>query len=328
MLKICFYSFKNRHFGEASAKAMDTTWYKRAVDHHTIEPDSFVFSVPIDSGYTGKANATLVTAAHAIFIDHRGHNKAPAAVVGLQYQHDSLARHFRNITSACTGTGHCRKTCATEELDCYVLDNNGFVIISESTEHTGKFFGQIDGTIMDSLVQDRIYRRVTLMNYQGLCSDRDNPYTAAGDVTTRPNRHFAQLFNTIVSLATAWISMFPNPVQAWPHYSEQYMDRNFGEDSDDSSYPEEYDDEVLDAVDNNVEHTTEHGVRVQLANVRNRNCVIFERFFDFIFYFFIFVSSIFRMILRKSQLPHRNQLQHQHQRQKLFPIHHLHGHAI
>lgn len=268
LLKIQLYLLLNRHFGEASAKAMDTTWYKRAVDHHTIEPDSFVFSVPFDSGYTGKSNATLVTAAHAIFIDHRGHNKAPAAVVGLQYQHDSLARHFRNITSACTGMGHCRKTCATEELDCYVLDNNGFVIISESTEHTGKFFGQIDGTIMDSLVQDRIYRRVTLNNYQGLCSDRDNPYTAAGDVTTRPNRHFAQLFNSIVSLATTWISLFPNPVKAWPHYSEQYMDSNLGEDSDDSSYPEEYDDEVLDSVDN-TEHTTEHGVRVQLANVRN-----------------------------------------------------------
>lgn len=46
-----------------------------------------------------KANAPLVTAAHAIFIENRGH-KAPAAVVGLQFQHDSLARHFRNITSA------------------------------------------------------------------------------------------------------------------------------------------------------------------------------------------------------------------------------------
>lgn len=49
--------------------------------------------------YTSKTNVTLVTAAHAIFIEHKGH-KAPAAVVGLQFQHDSLARHFINITSA------------------------------------------------------------------------------------------------------------------------------------------------------------------------------------------------------------------------------------
>lgn len=52
----------------------------------------------------------------------------------------------------------CKKTCASEELDCYILDNNGFIIISEKHEHTGKFFGEIDGTIMDSLVQDKIFR--------------------------------------------------------------------------------------------------------------------------------------------------------------------------
>lgn len=236
---------------------MDSTWYKRAVDQHTIEPDSFVFSVPFDSGYTGKSNATLVTAAHAIFIDHRGHNKAPAAVVGLQYQHDSLARHFKNITSACTGMGHCRKTCASDELDCYVLDNNGFVILSESTEHTGKFFGHIDGTIMDSLVQDRIYRRVSLMNYQGLCSDRENPYTAAGDITARPHRHLSWLFKYIVSFATTWISLLPNPVKSWPHYSEQYMDHTLIEDPEDETYPDEYDDEVVEPVDT-VDSTTEH----------------------------------------------------------------------
>ncbi|XP_031622990.1 voltage-dependent calcium channel subunit alpha-2/delta-4 [Contarinia nasturtii] len=245
------------HFGEVYAKAMDSTWYKRAVDQHSIEPDSFVFSVPFDSGYTGKSNATLVTAAHAIFIDHRGHNKAPAAVVGLQYQHDSLARHFKNITSACTGMGNCRKTCASDELDCYVLDNNGFVIISESTEHTGKFFGHIDGTIMDSLVQDRIYRRVSLMNYQGLCSDRENPYTAAGDLTTRPNHHFSWLFKYIVSFATTWISLLPNPVQSWPHYSEQYMDHSLVDESEDETYPDEYDDEAAEPNDV-VEQTTEH----------------------------------------------------------------------
>lgn len=262
---------------------MDSTWYKRAIDQHTIESDSFVYSVPFDSGYTSKTNATLVTAAHAIFIDHRGHNKAPAAVVGLQYQHDSLARHFKNITSACTGTGHCRKTCASDELDCYVLDNNGFVILSESTEHTGKFFGHIDGTIMDSLVQDRIYRRVSLMNYQGLCSDRDNPYTAAGDITSRPNRQFAWLFKYIVTVASTWISLFPNPVQSWPHYGEQYMDRTLIEDNEDSSYPDEYDDEVLEPVDP-VEPTTEH-------NVGNSYIYSFSRGdqFRIVFFFSFFI---------------------------------------
>lgn len=39
----------------------------------------------------------LVTATHAIYIGKS--HKAPAAVVGLQFQHSSLATHFVNITS-------------------------------------------------------------------------------------------------------------------------------------------------------------------------------------------------------------------------------------
>lgn len=228
---------------------MDQSWYQRAVDHHAVESDSFVFSVPFDSGYTAKENATLVTASHAIFIEHRGHNSAPVAVVGLQYQHDSLARYFINITSACTGGGHCRKTCASDELDCYLLDNNGFVIISESTEQTGKFFGQIDGTIMDSLVQDRIYRRVTLMNYQGLCSDRDNPYSAAGEIR-RPYVPISWLVKYFVSIFATWISMLPAPINAWPHYSDSLnVDRDItmADDIDDSIYGDDYDDDLFDS---------------------------------------------------------------------------------
>lgn len=260
---------------------MDSTWYKRAVDQHTIEPDSFVFSVPFDSGYTLKTNATLVTAAHAIFIDHRGHNKAPAAVVGLQFQHDSLARHFKNITSACTGSGQCKKTCASDELDCYLLDNNGFVILSESSEHTGKFFGNIDGTIMDSLVQDRIYRRATLMNYQGLCPDRENPYTAASVHTTRPNQQLEWIFKYFVSFATTWLSLFSHPIYAWPHYSEQNYMENLGDDADDSAYPDDYDEDIASI--NGIEPTTENVVCIQLDEFSVYFSIIFLKMLNYNF---------------------------------------------
>lgn len=87
-----------RHFSENNVRAMDETWYKRAVDQHSIEPESFVFSVPFDVGSYGKP---LITATHAVFVEHKGH-RAPAAVVGLQYQHSTLASHFLNITSKVT----------------------------------------------------------------------------------------------------------------------------------------------------------------------------------------------------------------------------------
>jgi hypothetical protein len=77
-------------------RATDEVWYKRAVDQHGIESDSFVFSVPFDAASSTKP---LVTATHAIFVEQKGH-RAPAAVVGLQIQHSSLVSHFRNITSS------------------------------------------------------------------------------------------------------------------------------------------------------------------------------------------------------------------------------------
>ncbi|XP_053983489.1 voltage-dependent calcium channel subunit alpha-2/delta-3 isoform X3 [Hylaeus volcanicus] len=161
-------------FAQKYARAMDSSWYKRAVDQHSIEPESFVFSVPFDAAADNPN--PLVTATHAVFIG-KGH-KAPAAVVGFQFQHSSLASHFVNMTSTCSGM-NCKKNCASEELDCYILDSNGFIIISERHEHTGKFFGEIDGTIMDSLVQDRIYRKVTVTDYQGTCSPQESHQSAA-----------------------------------------------------------------------------------------------------------------------------------------------------
>ncbi|BFF94220.1 voltage-dependent calcium channel subunit alpha-2/delta-4 [Drosophila madeirensis] len=227
------------HFSEDNVRAMDTSWYKRAIDQHAVEPDSFVYSVPFGSGYAIKSNATLVTASHAIFVEHRGH-KAPAGVVGLQFQHDSLAKHFINITSTCTAASAsgCKRTCASDNLDCYVLDNSGFVIISEEMEHTGKFFGQIDGTIMDSLVQDRIYKRVTVNDFQGVCSDADNPYTAAGGIL-KPNRLGSWFFNHLVALSATWLSFMPARLRAWPQdeYTYDNEDVVFVE----NNYSDEYD---------------------------------------------------------------------------------------
>ncbi|EDW51852.1 GM14254 [Drosophila sechellia] len=224
------------HFSEDNVRAMDTSWYKRAIDQHSVEPDSFVYSVPFGSGYAIKSNATLVTASHAIFVEHRGH-KAAAGVVGLQFQHDSLAKHFINITSACTGMTGCKRTCASDNLDCYVLDNSGFVIISEEMEHTGKFFGQIDGTIMDSLVQDRIYKRVTVNDYQGVCSDADNPYTAAGGIL-KPHRLGSWFFNHLLALSAAWLSLMPASLRAWPQ--EEYTYDNEDVVFVDNNYSDEY----------------------------------------------------------------------------------------
>ncbi|XP_059481802.1 voltage-dependent calcium channel subunit alpha-2/delta-3 isoform X2 [Neocloeon triangulifer] len=204
------------HFSESNMRSLDEVWYQRAVEQHAVEPDSFVFSVEGESD----KGAPLVTASHAVFVEHKGH-RAPAAVVGLQFKQTALTSHFINITSTCQGYPNCRKTCASDELDCYVLDNNGFVILSESPEHSGKFFGTLDGTIMDSLVQDRIFKRVPMHDYQGACHDTRTTSTDAAPKLYAPHRHLSAIFQWAGAKALWMLSSLIAPTWSMPIPQEE-----------------------------------------------------------------------------------------------------------
>lgn len=89
---------------------------------------------------------------------------------------------------------------------------------------------------MDSLVQDRIYRRVPVMDYQGICSDKDNPYRAAGD-HLQPATPMRWIFKYFVTYLASWLSFFVTPHTAWPHYDDyEYREPNY----DDDTYVPEY----------------------------------------------------------------------------------------
>lgn len=99
MQQVFLELFFIRPFGKDNGRAIDEPWYQRAVDQHAVEPESFVFSVPFADGPPdSNPDRILVTASHAVFVESKGH-RAPAAVVGLQYLHSSIASHFLNITS-------------------------------------------------------------------------------------------------------------------------------------------------------------------------------------------------------------------------------------
>lgn len=104
---------------------------------------------------------------------------------------------------------------------------------------------------MDSLVQDRIFRRVGLMDYQGLCSDRDNPYNGAG-VRIRPIQSLPLVFKYFFTLITTWMSFLATPVISWPVaynyeddeipiYEDEYDPPEYGQpqDFDDHAAPPE-----------------------------------------------------------------------------------------
>jgi hypothetical protein len=46
------------------------------------------------------------------------------------------------------------------------------VVLAESTNHTGRFFGDVEGAVMDSLrTGNGVFRKIPMFDYQGLCTD-------------------------------------------------------------------------------------------------------------------------------------------------------------
>jgi len=186
------------HFAEVNNEAIDEVWYKRAVEYHYNNPQSFVFSVPFDIGDT---RPTLVTATHAIFREQNG-LKAPAAVVGVHINYEQFAENFMKVTTSSGGQGYKTNTgemlsCKNESIECYVLDNNGFVIISEDPLNTGKFFGEIDGTILKSLEKNQVFKKIRIFDYQAICLESADDGSPASMILT-PFKMLTWLFNWVL----------------------------------------------------------------------------------------------------------------------------------
>ncbi|XP_071745577.1 voltage-dependent calcium channel subunit alpha-2/delta-3 isoform X39 [Lepeophtheirus salmonis] len=191
------------HFADINNKATEEVWYKRAVDYHKINPRAFVYSIPFDVG----DKKTKVTATHAIMVG-KGNRKAPVAVAGMQIDYATFRQMFFNETKKCVQTRGsqepCTRTCASDNLECYVVDNNGFVMISEDPIHTGKFFGEVDGTIMESLIQHNIYKEIEIFDYQAICLETKKDGSDASMIFT-PFKMIGWAFQALLSHFTWFI---------------------------------------------------------------------------------------------------------------------------
>ncbi|XP_061385682.1 voltage-dependent calcium channel subunit alpha-2/delta-3 isoform X1 [Danaus plexippus] len=155
-------------FGKQWPRAIDEVWYRRAVEHHYVDPLSFVYSIDLSTDkFPLNVSSAMVTAAHAV-LHADGHKKAPAAVVGFQFKHERLSEWFENITSSCEHNKEC-VTCTSDNWDCYLVDNNGWIIVSKDTTQTGQFFGKVRPDIMMKLVEEDVFKAVHIIDYQAVC---------------------------------------------------------------------------------------------------------------------------------------------------------------
>ncbi|CAH2102256.1 unnamed protein product [Euphydryas editha] len=155
-------------FGKQWPRAIDEVWYRRAVEQHYVDPLSFVYSVDLSTEkFPLNVSSAMVTASHAVFHSD-GYKKTPAAVVGFQFKHERLSEWFENITSSCEHNKEC-VTCLSDNWDCFLVDSNGWIVVSKDTSQTGQFFGKVRPDIMMKLVEDDVFKPIHIIDYQAVC---------------------------------------------------------------------------------------------------------------------------------------------------------------
>ncbi|XP_016338274.1 voltage-dependent calcium channel subunit alpha-2/delta-3-like [Sinocyclocheilus anshuiensis] len=140
-------------------------WYKRAAEQ---VPGTFVYSIPFSSG---GENKSVVLASTAIqLLDDR---KSPiVAAVGIQMKLEFFQRKFWTASRQCNALdGKCTISCDNEDIKCYLVDNNGFILVSEDTLQTNLFFGEVEGAVMNKLLLMGSFKKMNLYDYQALCKE-------------------------------------------------------------------------------------------------------------------------------------------------------------
>lgn len=220
-------SATERPFNEVHVKATDELYYRRAVDYHKINASAFVYSVPFDA--SSRENV-YVTASQAVFIGS-GKQKAPVAVVGLQYKHKMFAERFFNHTSKCTAK-ECKVKCSDETTECFLIDNNGFIVVAKDDSYTGRFFGEFDDSLFEALLEKKIFKSTRVFDYQAICIDLYQVSGPASFLLTPFDLLRRLIMWTWAKVTVTMVDMYLNGIFSWYPISAAEEDYYNGNEDD------------------------------------------------------------------------------------------------
>ncbi|KAK5621926.1 hypothetical protein CRENBAI_009184 [Crenichthys baileyi] len=75
--------------------------------------------------------------------------------------------------------GVCPLSCENDDLGCFLVDNNGFILLSKERNDVGRFFGEVDGSVMASLIKMGMFKKVSLFDYQAMCKNSHHHASSA-----------------------------------------------------------------------------------------------------------------------------------------------------
>uniref|UniRef100_A0A8C3T3K4 VWFA domain-containing protein n=1 Tax=Chelydra serpentina TaxID=8475 RepID=A0A8C3T3K4_CHESE len=136
----------------------EISFYKRSLDN-----DNYIFTAPYYNKSDASSYETGIMVSKAVEITIAGKLLKPAGKMEWCW-HSKYTRFF-------------------DHLDCVVLDDGGFLLMSNQDEYTqqiGRFFGEIDPDLMRNLINMSLYAFNKSYDYQSVCDPEEEPKQGAG----------------------------------------------------------------------------------------------------------------------------------------------------
>ncbi|XP_041794395.1 voltage-dependent calcium channel subunit alpha-2/delta-4-like [Chelmon rostratus] len=195
-------------------------WYRLAVEN---TPGSFYYFPVNDKGVKFVVATTAATVSS-------GGKTAMAGAIGVQFSLDWLEKKFWAIAKQPSDTdcsnieGVCPLSCESVDLNCFLVDNNGFILLSKERSEVGRFFGEVDGSVMASLIKMGMYKKVSLFDYQAMCKNSHHHASSARPLLS-PFYSIAALMRWFFSNALMFLLDF-NLCGLW--HSDYFVDAKAG----------------------------------------------------------------------------------------------------
>ncbi|XP_016832661.1 voltage-dependent calcium channel subunit alpha-2/delta-1 isoform X2 [Cricetulus griseus] len=163
---------------QENPETYEDSFYKRSLDN-----DNYVFTAPYfnKSGPGAYEAGIMVSKAVELYI--QGKLLKPA-VVGIKIDVNSWIENFTktSIRDPCAGpVCDCKRN--SDVMDCVILDDGGFLLMANHDDYTnqiGRFFGEIDPSLMRHLVNISVYAFNKSYDYQSVCDPGAAPKQGAG----------------------------------------------------------------------------------------------------------------------------------------------------
>ncbi|XP_055773526.1 voltage-dependent calcium channel subunit alpha-2/delta-2-like isoform X4 [Salvelinus fontinalis] len=220
---------------EEDPEPFNASYYRRSLDNK-----GYIFRAPyrtVNDELLNPENDTIgILVSTAVEITVGGKTIKPV-VVGVKLDLEAWVEKFkilasnqtsptsdnRQVQQTCGPTSGCEMDCEanSEDLLCYLVDDGGFLIMSNQKDHwnkIGMFFSEVDPYLMHALYNNSFYNRKQSFDYQSVCDPVPSSNTGAA-----PRGVFVPTIADFVNLAwwssaAAW-SLFQQLLYGMAYHS-------------------------------------------------------------------------------------------------------------